>query len=225
MNHSTGSGLQPHRMTITSHGEELILDKERALYLPKHQLLAISDLHLGKSAHFRQAGVQVPATIAQSDLQRLSSLIEKYQPQTLLITGDMFHHGLNTDIDDFSEWRKQYADLQLLLVKGNHDKLAHADYATMGIEIHDPSYCLGPFCFIHDAPKNDTAELYPISGHIHPGVTIVGKAKQRLKFPCFYFGKNYAVLPAFSLFTGLYAVYPKNNERIFAVTPKAVVEV
>ncbi|SDC05950.1 ligase-associated DNA damage response endonuclease PdeM [Pedobacter soli] len=212
-------------MTITSHGEELILDKERALYLPQHQLLAISDLHLGKSAHFRQAGVQVPATIGQSDMQRLSGLIEKYRPKTLLITGDMFHHGLNTDIDDFSDWRNAYADLKLLLVKGNHDKLSHADYASMQIEIHDPSFCLGPFCFIHDAPKNDADELYPISGHIHPGVTIVGKAKQRLKFPCFYFGNSYAVLPAFSLFTGLYNVYPKNNERIFAVTPKAVVEV
>ena len=212
-------------MTITSHGEELILDKERALFLPKHQLLAISDLHLGKSAHFRQAGVQVPSTIAQGDLQRLSMLIEKYHPKTLLVAGDMFHHGLNTDIDDFSAWRKQYASLNLLLVKGNHDKLSDADYAAMDIEIHEPSFCLGPFCFIHDAPKANAEALYPISGHIHPGVSIVGKAKQRLKFPCFYFGHDYAILPAFSLFTGLYSIYPKANERIFAVTPKNVVQV
>jgi len=212
-------------MTITSHGEELILDKERALYLPQHKLLAISDLHLGKSAHFRQAGVQVPATIAESDLQRLTSLIEKYNPSTLLINGDMFHHGLNTDIDEFAFWRKKYTTLNLLLVKGNHDRLTPADYSAMDIEIHEPSYCLGPFCFIHDAPQCTEEELYPISGHIHPGVSIVGKAKQRLKFPCFYFGNEYAVLPAFSLFTGLYNIYPKNKERIFAVTPKNVVEV
>jgi len=212
-------------MNITSQGEELILDKERALFLPKHQLLAISDLHLGKSAHFRQAGLQVPSTIAQTDLQRLSLLIKQYNPKTLLINGDMFHHGLNTDIDEFSVWRKQYKELSFLLVKGNHDRLSEANYAAMNIEIHEPSFCLGPFCFVHDAPNGMEEELYPISGHIHPGVTIVGKAKQRLKFPCFYFGKDYAVLPAFSLFTGLYTVYPKANERIFAVTPKSVVEV
>lgn len=105
-------------MTIISQGEELILDKERALFLPKHQLLAISDLHLGKSAHFRQAGLQVPATIAQTDLQRLNLLIKHYHPKTLLINGDMFHHGLNTDIDEFAEWRKQYQQLDFLLVKG-----------------------------------------------------------------------------------------------------------
>ncbi|MFF5383917.1 ligase-associated DNA damage response endonuclease PdeM [Pedobacter suwonensis] len=212
-------------MTIISQGEELILDKERALFLPKHQLLAISDLHLGKSAHFRQAGLQVPATIAQTDLQRLSWLIKQYQPETLLINGDMFHHGLNTDVEEFSVWRKQYQELNFLLVKGNHDRLSNANYAAMGIEIHEPSVCLGPFCFIHDAPQCTEDELYPISGHIHPGVTIVGKAKQRLKFPCFYFGKEYAVLPAFSLFTGLYNIYPKTSERIFAVTPKSVLEV
>ena len=212
-------------MNITSQGEEVILDKERALFLPKHQLLAISDLHLGKSAHFRQAGLQVPSTIAQTDLQRLSLLIKQYNPKTLLINGDMFHHDLNTDIDEFSVWRKQYQELNFLLVKGNHDRLSDANYAAMNIEIHEPSFCLGPFCFIHDAPNGMEEELYPISGHIHPGVTIVGKAKQRLKFPCFYFGKDYAVLPAFSLFTGLYTVYPKANERIFAVTPKSVVEV
>lgn len=212
-------------MTITSHGEELILDKERALYLSKHKLLAISDLHLGKSAHFRQAGLQVPSTIAEGDLHRLTLLIEKYNPNTLLINGDMFHHGLNTDIDEFASWRKNYMELNFLLVKGNHDKLDHADYTAMDIEIHEPSFCLGPFCFIHDAPQCTEEELYPISGHIHPGVSIVGKAKQRLKFPCFYFGTEYAVLPAFSLFTGLYNIYPKSNERIFAVTPKNVVEV
>ncbi len=140
-------------MTITSHGEELILDKERALYLPQHQLLAISDLHLGKSAHFRQAGVQVPSTIAQNDLQRLGLLIEKYKPTTLLINGDMFHHGLNADIDEFSAWRKQYQELNFLLVKGNHDRLTNTDYASMNIDIHEPNFCLGPFCFIHNAPK------------------------------------------------------------------------
>ncbi|UKT65730.1 ligase-associated DNA damage response endonuclease PdeM [Pedobacter mucosus] len=212
-------------MTITSHGEELILDKERALYLPQHQLLAISDLHLGKSAHFRKAGLQVPSTIAQSDLQRLDLLIKQYHPKTLLINGDMFHHDLNTDIDEFSDWRKQYQELNFLLVKGNHDRLSNADYASMDIDIHEPSFCLGPFCFIHDAPKCTEEELYPISGHIHPGVTIVGKAKQKLKFPCFYFGTEYAVLPAFSLFTGLYNIRPKTSEKIFAVTPNKVVEV
>ncbi len=212
-------------MIITSQGEELILDKERAIYFPKNKLLAISDLHLGKSAHFRKFGLPVPSTLAQNDLQRLSLLLKTYQPKSLLINGDMFHDSLNSDIDNFYLWRKDYKELDLLLVKGNHDRLTATDYASMDIQVYAPSYCLGPFCFIHDAPKHKEEELYPITGHIHPGITITGKAKQRLKFPCFFFGKSYAIMPAFSCFTGLFNIKPVSGEKVFAITPQQVIEV
>lgn len=212
-------------MRITIRGEELILAQERAIYFPKQELLAISDLHLGKTAHFRKAGLQVPATMAQSDLNRLTVLVEKYAPSTLLINGDMFHHELNTDIDDFALWRRAYSSLKLVLVKGNHDRLASHHYKNLNIEIKDPSYCTANFCFIHDALTCKEKHLYPISGHIHPGITIVGKAKQRMSFPCFYFGENYAVMPAFSTFTGLYLIRPAKNDQVFAITPNKVIAI
>jgi len=212
-------------MTITIRDEELILAKERAIFLPKEQLLAISDLHLGKAAHFRKAGLQVPSTLAQGDLNRLSDLLNQYQPKSLLINGDMFHHDVNTDIDDFERWKAQYQNLKFVLVKGNHDKLDERQYQQLGIEIHEPSYCTPNFCFIHDAVKCKEENLYPISGHIHPGVSVYGKAKQSLKFPCFYFGNDYAVMPAFSAFTGLSLIKPKANEQVYAITPTKVVKV
>lgn len=212
-------------MTISLKDEELILAKERAIFLPKESLLAISDLHLGKSAHFRKAGIQVPSTLAQSDLQRLASLLEKFQPQTLLINGDMFHHEHNSDIDEFGKWKQHYPELELVLVKGNHDKLDEESYRHLGIKIYDPSYCTDKFCFIHDSLHCQEEQLYPISGHIHPGVTLVGRAKQSLRFPCFYFGADHAVLPAFSAFTGLSMIKPKTNDQVFAITPQKVVKV
>lgn len=212
-------------MTITIREEELILAKERAIYLPGQQLLAISDLHLGKTAYFRQAGVQVPSTMAQQDLQRLSNLLERYAPQSLLINGDMFHHKLNSDVDTFEQWKAQYPKLKFVLVKGNHDRLDKIHYQKLGIEIKDPSFCTEQFCFIHEALKCNEKDLYPISGHVHPGITVVGKAKQSLKFPCFFFGNDYAIMPAFSAFTGLFMVKPKPGEKIFAITPNNVVKV
>ena len=212
-------------MTITISGEELILAKERALFLPRQKLLVISDLHLGKSAHFRKAGLQVPATLAKSDLERLALIIDRYQPETLLINGDMFHHELNADVDDFEKWKQNYSSLKFVLVKGNHDRLVPKNYQDLAIEIYEPSYCTDKFCFIHDSTHCKEETLYPISGHVHPGVTIVGKAKQRLSFPCFYFGKEYAILPAFSAFTGLFALKPKKGDEIYAITPTKVVKV
>ena len=212
-------------MTITIRDEELILAKERALYLPQQQLLAISDLHLGKAAHFRKAGLPIPSTVAQNDLARLALLIDSFNPKTLLINGDMFHSELNTDIDDFYNWKQQYPELKFVLVKGNHDKLNLKQYQDLGIIVHEPHYCTDNFCFIHDSVLCTEKERYPISGHVHPGISIVGKAKQRLSFPCFYFGQQYAIMPAFSTFTGLYMLKPKPEEKVFAITPNKVVEV
>lgn len=205
--------------------QEVYLDKDRAMFLVEHETLVISDLHLGKSAHFRRSGFPVSNKVSQSDLERLSHLVSKYKAKTLIVTGDMFHHGINSDIDDFAEWRNTQKNLKIILVKGNHDLLDHAEYQRLNIEIHNRSYCLGPFCFIHEAPETLENDLYPISGHIHPGVSIVGKAKQRLRFPCFFFGKSYAVLPAFSEFTGLSIIKPIISDRMFAITDTKVIEI
>ena len=58
--------------------------------------------------------------------------------------------------------------------------------------------------------KNEKGvKTYFFSGHIHPGIRIDGAGRQSLYFPCFYFGKKYAVLPAFSRFTGAAVIYPE----------------
>jgi hypothetical protein len=38
-----------------------------------------------------------------------------------------------------------------------------------------------------------------------------------MKFPCFYFGDNHGVLPAFGEFTGTAVIQPPENERAYIV--------
>ena len=64
---------------------------------------------------------------------------------------------------------------------------------------------------------------YIFSGHIHPSITVRGLGKQALKFPCFYFGKQYGVLPAFSKFTGTYGIEPKSGETVFALVNQTII--
>ena len=210
-------------MKISIREQEVVLDKERAIYLPQQQLLAISDLHLGKAAHFRKSGLAVPNGVSKKDLERLTGLLFQYQPKTLLINGDMFHSDYNSEIDEFAEWKKDFNDVEFILVKGNHDRHNQVVYENLGIEVQDPSYDVGKFSFIHDAADNQSA-LYPIGGHIHPGISIYNSTKQRIKLPCFYFGTTYAILPAFSVFTGLQLVKPKENDQVFAITPSKVIQ-
>ena len=211
-------------MKISIREQEIILDKERAIYLPQHQLLALSDLHLGKAAHFRKAGLAVPNQVSKNDLSRLAKLLENYQPKILLIKGDMFHSDYNSEIDEFAEWKKDFNHVEFILVKGNHDRQNEIVYEQLYIAVHEPNYHVASLSFIHDA-ADDQSDLYPIGGHIHPGISIYNNAKQRMKLPCFYFGVDYAILPAFSNFTGLQMVKPKANDQVFAITPSKVVEI
>ncbi len=211
-------------MKISIREEEIILDKERAIYLPNEQLLAISDLHLGKAAHFRKAGLAIPNSVSQNDFNRLTGLIEKYLPKQLLINGDMFHSDYNTEIDEFARWKENFSDINFILVKGNHDKQSEEVYKNLTVDVHEPSYQTDKFCFIHDV-AHCNSNLYAISGHVHPGISVYNKAKQRLKFPCFYFGEHHAILPAFSNFTGLQLVKAKENDLVFAITPTKIVKV
>lgn len=211
-------------MTIDCKREQLILSRERAIYWAKKKTLIISDLHIGKSAHFRKSGIQVPDTVSLTDLQRLTALMKEFEPETLVVTGDLFHNNINSDANAFMEWRRHYAHLNVVLIKGNHDALKNEDYEALNIEVHTKELLCSPFRFIHDKPTAFD-EYYNISGHIHPGVVLYGKAKQQLKFPCFYFGINCAILPAFSVFTGLKILKQAEGDRFYAITPAKVIKV
>ncbi len=63
----------------------------RCLYWEEERSLILSDLHFGKTGHFRKAGIAVPQSVYREDLLRLLSLIQYFQPRQLLVVGDLFH--------------------------------------------------------------------------------------------------------------------------------------
>jgi len=63
---------------------------------------------------------------------------------------------------------------------------------------------------------------YPVAGHIHPAVTLSGGGRV-FSLPCFYFGRDYALLPAFGDFTGTAIVRPRSGERVFIVAEGQVI--
>ncbi len=211
-------------LKIQVRGEEIILSAERALYWPREKALVVADMHLGKTAHFRQFGIPVPSSLLSSDLLRLTSLIDKFLPKKLIVVGDMFHQHFNHDIELFIEWRSRFEGLQVVLVQGNHDKLKPLQYMNMDIEIYNPNLCLAPFQFVHEH-KQHHEQFFTISGHVHPGVLLRGSARQSLKLPCFALNQHQVVLPAFSLFTGLDVSYCIDECDFYAIAAENVFKV
>lgn len=203
-------------------GERLLLHPHRALYWPRLRWLVVSDLHLGKAAHFRKAGVALPEGHDEATLSRLDGLLYEFTPERLLILGDLFHSSHNHNWDLFTRWAA-YKGSHLHLVKGNHDILADRRYAEAGLQVCHDTLEEGPFVFSHDPAERPGC--YVIGGHIHPGVLLSGQGRQHLRLQCFAFGVNIGLLPAFGTNTGTFLIQPDATHRVYATTHRAVLDV
>ena len=204
--------------------EQIWISPGRTLYWEAEKALIASDLHFGKTGHFRKAGIAVPAAVFKEDLQRLFNQVQYFQPDQLIIVGDLFHSKQNKELDLFQKWRDDLGGIGVTLVKGNHDILLDSWYQKASIHVIKEALTIRSFCFRHDLEKCETGkDEYLFSGHIHPGIVINGLGKQSLRFPCFYFTKDYCVLPAFSHFTGVALIDPQQGEEVFAIVNNTIV--
>jgi len=253
-------------VSYSLHNNTFWLLAQKAVYWEEQKTIILADLHLGKTGHFRKEGIAVPQGVYKDDLHRLFHIIQQYKPEQLVIAGDMFHSKMNKEVDLFTRWRKDIAQLTIQLIKGNHDILHNEHYAEADIIVTDCKLHIDKFCFVHDIEdvnseplsakgeaedvkgekskvKGETAEkkkktkaksadcepmqagddtCYYISGHIHPGVVVRTGTRQSICLPCYYFSSNYAVLPAFSAFTGTYPLSPKKGDNVFAIVKDSV---
>ena len=202
------------------------MSAERTLFWENESALIVADIHVGKTGHFRKAGIGVPQQVYKDDLHRLLAQILFFKAERLIIVGDLTHSVANKEMDLFRKWRKDFPSLDVYLVKGNHDILAEKWYIESDINVSTEEMRLDRFLFVHDIMNKGikpTKGQYIFSGHVHPGVSIKGRGRQSLHFPCFYFTKKYCVLPAFSRFTGTYKVEAKDGEEVFAIIENDIV--
>ncbi|MBC7850777.1 MAG: ligase-associated DNA damage response endonuclease PdeM [Chitinophagaceae bacterium] len=211
-------------ISYAQNGQNLWLSPDRSIYWEDKRALILSDLHFGKTGHFRKAGIAVPQGVYKEDLQRLVQLLQYFQPESLIVVGDLFHSTANLELELFRKWRSDFSNLSIQLVKGNHDILNPTWYSDTNLTLHSHRLDLHPFGFTHDITGvQQFDQCYTFSGHIHPGIRVHGGGRQSLSFPCFYFGHDFAVLPAFSRFTGTYLIQPKQQETVFAIIENKIV--
>ena len=205
--------------------ETFLLSANRTVFWEEEKTLILSDLHLGKSGHFRKSGIAIPQNIFKEDMQRLLSEIRYFNAAKLLIVGDLFHSSMNREHELFLRWRNDIADTEIHLVKGNHDILKMEWYEAANITVHKKHFSLRNFTFTHDIDECETGEHhYCFSGHIHPGIYMQGLGKLSVTLPCFYFAKHHAILPAFGKFTGTWPMKPGKEDAIFVLVENKVMQ-
>ena len=207
-------------------GERLSLLPERAAYWERMTTLFVADPHFGKAAAFRAAGVLVPRGTTSETLARLDRCLAQTDASRIVFLGDFLHAKEGRSPETFrtiNEWRERRSSVETILVRGNHDARAGDPPKELRIVCVSAPVLEAPFVFAHHPVRSDDG--YVLAGHVHPGVTLYGAGKQASKLPCFWFGRETAVLPAFGEFTGLARVSPVEGDRVWVTVDGSVVSV
>jgi uncharacterized protein len=179
---------------------------ENAAYLPKQQALVISDLQLGHEQQLRDAGSNIFYEQAAQMLGLLKALLHQTGAKLLVINGDLKHEfgriSFQERRDIIGLLSKLQKEVEIIVVRGNHDKLTEPLTRELGIPLVD-FWDAGGFYAIHgheivDLPKNAHTVII---GHVHPAINVSDGLRNE-RFKCFLLG-NYKkcqllVLPSFS---------------------------
>lgn len=204
-------------MELRIRNNTFLLLPQKAIYWKEQKTILVSDLHIGKIAHFRKAGIAVPQEGSQNNFTRLNEIIANTNPTNILFVGDLFHSDVNQEWDQFCAWRKLYPTIKMDIVLGNHDRLPENFCVDYQIDIHPTELVIGPFTFAHHPREEFNDDEYVISGHVHPVVSLGGTARQHITVPCFYFGAQQAILPSFGYFTGGHIIEITQIDTVVAV--------
>ena len=204
-------------------GQELVLLPERTALWVERRTLLVADAHVGKAATFRANGIPVPRGTTTDALARLDATIDRTGARRVLFLGDLLHavEGRAPEtLATFADWRARRRGVELVLVRGNHDRNAGDPPDELRITCVDAPLREPPFVFRHH--PGTSADGYVVAGHLHPGAALTGPARERLRLPCFWFGANGAVLPSFGDFTGLAEITPSPDDRVFVIAEGTV---
>lgn len=218
-------------MRIVAAGESLELFPLRAAYWERERTLFVADTHFGKTAAFRAAGIAAPETVTAQDLAKLGALLEHTNAARLVILGDFFHAkgGRIPETESrIGAWRQHRAAVEIVLVRGNHDRGAGDPPLEWNIRCVPPGEVLGPFILCHAPEDTVRAEVrgYRLCGHLHPAVIVHdGTFIAAERLACFLFDDDMGILPAFGRFTGMRAVQPRPRQRVYAVADGEVLHI
>lgn len=224
---------------ITLCDERIGLHPSGAVWWPEEHTIFIADVHLGKSAAFRSAGLPVPDA-CKEDLDRLTSLVEECSATRLIVLGDFFHARAGRTghlLRNIDTWRKKHAQLHMTLIRGNHDRSSGDPPSDWNIQVEDNDFKDGPFLLRHEPPEptraknthSDSADTFILCGHVHPAVRVGSVSRFRgetgARFRAFVLSLSHMILPAFGTFTGSKRVDKRAQEQVFVIADNEVLQI
>ncbi len=216
----------PPDASLRFQGETLTLLRQGALWIERHKLLVVSDLHFGKAAAYAAKGQMLPPYDTDATLDLVEALCAAKLPRTCISLGDSFH-------DPEAEARLSPAQCQRIRaltdttdwhwIEGNHDPVPPVHLGGHAASVLH----VGDLVFRHE-PSGAHGE---IAGHLHP----VAKVKSRgrsIRTKCFITDDTALILPSLGAFTGglnvsheAFDTCLEDKRRIFATGTSGIYEI
>jgi hypothetical protein len=185
---------------------------EGALWWADLRLLVVADLHLEKGSSFARRGQLVPPYDTVETLSRLSRLIARLDPRTVVALGDSFHDeagAARLSASDRALLRGLQSGREWMWIAGNHDP---GPPSGLGGSVAD-ELAVGKLVFRHE-PQSGPAEG-EIAGHLHPSARVHGRGRS-VRRRCFAGDGYRLILPAFGAYTGGLDVLDRAFYGLFA---------
>jgi uncharacterized protein len=219
----------PSQHATAKVGHGCVLDGRRALFHEEEQWLAVADIHYGfelNRSRIRGQSKVMPQWCMAATETRLTSLLRDYQPQTLVLVGDVMDGG--------GSWRETIKFVERLrtlvpvlhFIEGNHDrKQVKASCGCI------PWCRVGRFIFHHghrfDSVLSEVrfefehpSEVIHITGHEHPAMASKDETGANLCLPALVQQRlrgtvpaEHWIMPAFSPWAGANE-YKSQHERL-----------
>ena len=169
------------------------------LWWPDKGLLAVADLHLGKSERLaRRGGPLLPPYETAETLRRLADEIAALRPSVVVCLGDSFDDQVaGAALPEASAARLAAlaAGRRWVWLAGNHDP---GPLSLPGE--HRADWREDGLIFRHQAADPDP-EGGEVSGHWHPKARLSAGGR-RISRPCFLLTQRRLILPAFGAYPG-----------------------
>lgn len=181
--------------------DDVFMSSDLCLHLPEERTLVIADLHIGYESALEAEGIHIPRIQTRTVIASLSKLIDKHEPDRLVILGDLKHEfsrNLGQEMKDVRKVLDSVSDrTDIVLVKGNHDNYIENIVSRIQVPVVG-QYRTGGITFVHGHLNCPDRPL--IMGHEHPSIKIVDRVGAYLKLPCHVWlrEERILVLPAYS---------------------------
>lgn len=142
-------------------------------------------------------------------------LVAHYQPQNLVILGDLVHDKAAV-IEARALIQRVSAQCEVIVLAGNHDRQIAG---TMNMRT---SWESEGFLFHHGHCATEAAGRIQVIGHHHPAASLHDGAGLRLKLPAFVQQGNCWILPAFSPWAGGVTWKADAESRIWVCSPARI---